>query len=112
MAAALKTPAAREAIEALCAAAAPLLSACGYEAPGDLEVAGTEVRFGDMPDDDGNRGAPLEVTIGRAPVPVRGSIDLVLRRRGRDGTGHALRVRDYKTGGQAAKTDDLTVNLL
>ncbi len=112
IAAALKKAAAREAVTALCTAGAPLLRGAGYDATGDLEVVGTEVRFGDMPDEDGNKGPPLSLRLGRAAVPVRGSIDLVLRRRGRNGSGNALRVRDYKTGSLSGKTEHLAVNLL
>jgi RecB family exonuclease len=103
----LGSPAIKKAAVALHAEARPLLERTGYCRGGDLEVVRAELRFGD-PD-----GEPHAIDLGRKSLPVRGSIDLVVRHRGADGgTGTRYRIIDFKTGKTPASPAEITDSVI
>jgi len=82
-------------VEALCAEAGARLVDASYAADGDLIVVAGEHPFGEIT----STNKPISLRLGRGPMPVRGSIDLVLLHRGADGSdGTAYQVVDFKTG--------------
>jgi len=99
----LETLEVREAVDALLAAAAPRLAMPDYHPKGDLEVVATELAFGDI-ETNGKRGNPMMLPLGREPIPVRGSIDAVLLRRG-SSSESGLEIRDFKTGGKGGAVE-------
>jgi hypothetical protein len=85
----------RKLVEALFAEAGARLVDAGYAAGGDLVVVAGEHPFGEIT----NKSKPMSLRLGRGPMPVRGSIDLVLLHRGADGSdGTAYQIVDFKTG--------------
>ena len=107
----LARPEVRRAVEALLAMARLRLELPDFHPMGDLEVIATELAFGDL-EVDGERGKPMELRLGRVPIPVRGSIDAVLRRRGSASDG-GFEIRDFKTGrGGSVKPGDQAERLL
>ena len=109
--AALDGNAARGAIERLCREASVVLGASSFDPSGDLEVIRGELAFGTMPRDL-SAGKPLTLELGGQALSVRGSIDVVLRRKGPGASATpGLEVRDYKTGAKSGTPADLVENL-